>query len=90
MDVNGTQSYVDDFSKWKEFLGDKVDQAHKVGMSNENITNAAVKLGSFLAEKVDPANPQERLLKQLWDKGSKQDQESLARMMINMVQDSAQ
>ncbi len=87
MNTNSTQSYIDDFSKWKDFLGNKVDQAHNVGMSNDNITNAAVKLGSFLADKVDPENPQERLLKQLWENGSKQDQESLARMMINMVQD---
>jgi hypothetical protein len=88
MSMNSTNpaSYVDDFSKWKSFLNDKVEQAHHVGMSNDAITNAAVKLGSYLTDQADPANPQERLLKQLWDNGSKQDQESLARMMINMVQ----
>lgn len=79
-------SVMDDFSKWKSFLGEKVNQAHQVGMSDDKITDAALNLGSYLANQVDPKNPQERLLKQMWDVSSKEDQKVLARTVINLVQ----
>ncbi|WP_235586953.1 DUF3243 domain-containing protein [Ferroacidibacillus organovorans] len=79
------ESYIDDFSKWKEWLGDRVNQAHAVGMSDQQLEEAAVRMGSYLAEKVDPANPQERLLAQMWNVSPKEDQRVLARTMINLV-----
>ncbi len=89
--TNMTNTDVDpallaDFGKWKEFLGDKIDQAHSAGMSNQQIADTAVKFGSYLANKVDPKNVQERLLKQMWDVSSKEEQHTLARIIINLVQ----
>ncbi|BCJ88013.1 DUF3243 domain-containing protein [Effusibacillus dendaii] len=77
-------SVLDDFSRWKEFLGNKVEQAHAVGMNDQQIADVAVRMGEYLANKVDPENPQERLLKQLWDTNPDQ-KENLARMMVNLV-----
>ncbi|MCY0875520.1 MAG: DUF3243 domain-containing protein [Firmicutes bacterium] len=81
-----TNSVLDDFSKWKEFLGHKVDQAHSVGMSDTQIEEAAVKLGHYLADRIDPENPQERLLKQMWEASPPEDQKVLARCMVNLVE----
>jgi len=85
---SGTQpnhSVLDDFSKWKAFLGEKVDHAHAVGMSDKQIEDVAVHLGGYLADKIDPENPQERLLKQLWEVTPKEDRKVFARAMINLV-----
>jgi len=79
-------SVIDDFSKWKAFLGEKIEQAHNVGMSDQQITDVAAHLGGYLANKIDPANAQERLLKQMWDVAPNEDQKVLARCMINLVQ----
>lgn len=77
-------SVLDNFDRWKEFLGDRLDQARDVGMSDKQIEEVAVRMGNFLANKVDPENPQERLLKQLWDTNPDQ-KHTMARMMINLV-----
>ncbi|KPV39893.1 DUF3243 domain-containing protein [Alicyclobacillus ferrooxydans] len=81
MDTN----LLENFDRWKEFLGEQVDKAQAMGMSKERITDVASKMGSFLSDKVDPKNPQERLLKQLWDAGSPDEQHTLAGLMVKMT-----
>ncbi len=80
MDMN----VLENFERWKEFLGDQVDKAQAMGMSKERITDVATKMGDFLANKVDPKNEQERLLKQMWDVGSDDERHALASMMVKM------
>lgn len=77
-------SILENFDRWKEFLGERVEQARDAGLSDSQIEEVAVRMGNFLANKVDPENPQERLLKQMWDANPDQ-QHNMARMMINMV-----
>lgn len=79
------QNVLENFDRWKEFLGEQVDKAQAMGMSNERITQVAQKMGSFLADKVDPKNPQERLLKQMWDASSPDEQHTLAGIMVRMA-----
>ncbi len=76
---------LDDFSKWREFLQIQVQRAQDMGMSEKQIDEAAFKLGSYLAEKIDPENAQERLLKQMWESSSKEDQRVLARIVVNLI-----
>ncbi|MED4582129.1 DUF3243 domain-containing protein [Brevibacillus choshinensis] len=80
-------SVLDNFRDWKEFLGDRVEQAKHAGMESETLQNVAYQIGGYLAEQVDPKNDQERLLKQLWDAGDQQQQQALASLMVKLVQD---
>lgn len=80
MDNNTLQ----DFDKWKEFLGAQVDRAQAMGMSDDQITNVASRIGDFLSHKVDPKNPQERLLKQMWEVCDDSEQKILARVMVRL------
>ncbi|NEW05613.1 DUF3243 domain-containing protein [Paenibacillus sp. SYP-B3998] len=73
------------FDKWKEFLADRVNQAEHAGMSEETISKLAFQIGEFLANKVDPENSQERVLKELWDAGNEEDKRTLARLMVKLV-----
>jgi hypothetical protein len=78
-------SVLSNFEQWKEFLGDRVDQAVDAGMSKDKIANVAYRVGEYLAEKVDPKNEQERLLQEMWNVSNEEDRHALARMMVNLV-----
>ena len=76
---------MENFDRWKEFLGEQVDKAKSMGVSQEKMADVATKMGDFLANKVDPKNPQERLLKQMWDSSSEDEQHTIARVMVKMA-----
>ncbi len=73
------------FDKWKEFLAERVNQAERTGMSDETISKIAFQIGEFLADKVDPENKEERILKELWDAGDEQEKRTIARLMVKLV-----
>jgi hypothetical protein len=74
------------FEKWKNFLSERVEQAKSAGMGEETIDKLAFQIGEFLDEKVDPKNEQERILKELWDVGDKDERKTVARLMIKLVE----
>lgn len=78
---------LESFDQWKDFLSKHVNQAQEAGASQGAITNAATRIGTFLADKVDPKNREQRLLKELWEKGSQEERHSLASMITKMVSD---
>ncbi|MBX6351971.1 MAG: DUF3243 domain-containing protein [Thermoflavifilum sp.] len=78
-------SVLENFDRWKEFLGAQVDRAQAMGMSTDQIAQVAAKMGDFLSSKVDPQNPQERLLKDMWDISSEEEQQTLARIMVKLA-----
>ncbi|GKS09957.1 DUF3243 domain-containing protein [Paenibacillus chitinolyticus] len=73
------------FDRWKEFLAERVDQAERVGLNDEKISNLAFQIGEFLSDKVDPENREERLLKELWDAGDENERKVMARLMVKLV-----
>jgi hypothetical protein len=73
------------FEKWKQFLGDRVQQAKNAGMSEETIAKLAYQIGEFLDDKVDPKNNEERILKDLWDVADEDERKMIARLMVKYV-----
>lgn len=78
---------MDSFEQWKDFLSQQVKTAKGAGASDNSIVDAATRLGGTLADKVDPRNREQRLLKELWDKGDDKERHSLAGMITKMVSD---
>lgn len=78
-------SVLDDFTDWKHFLNERVDQAQKMGINDQTISNLAYQIGDYLAEQVDPKNEEERLLKELWDSSNEDQQKVLAQIMVSYV-----
>lgn len=76
------------FDTWKNFLADRVSQAKSIGLSEDSISKLAYEIGSFLDEKVDPKNAEERAIKELWDVGSEEERQTIARLMVKLVQNS--
>ena len=79
-------SILTDFDTWKAFLGDRVQEAKKAGMSEKTIANLAYEIGEFLDKKVDPKNTEERVLKELWDVGDEEERRTIARLMVKWVE----
>lgn len=78
---------LESFEQWKDFLSKQVNQAENAGASQNSIINAAARIGNFLSDKVDPKNREQRLLKELWDKGSQDERHALAGMVTKLVSD---
>ncbi|MGG3738579.1 DUF3243 domain-containing protein [Aeribacillus pallidus] len=79
-------SVLDNWQQWKHFLGDRLEQAEKAGMSEQVISDLAYQIGDYLANKVQPKNEQEKVLADLWSVASEQEQHTLANMMVRLVQ----
>lgn len=73
------------FERWKQFLSERVEQAHKVGMNDETIAKLATQVGEYLADKIDPENSEERILKEIWDVADEQEKQVIARCMVKLV-----
>ncbi|MDR0270011.1 DUF3243 domain-containing protein [Paenibacillus sp.] len=76
---------IRNFDTWKKFLGERVVQAEKMGMSEDTIANLAYEIGDFLDTKVDPQNSSNRALKELWEVGNKEERRTIARLMVKLA-----
>jgi len=79
-------SVLDNFEQWKDFLADRLHQGQSEGLDNRTVNELAYQIGDYLAAQVEPKNNEERLLKQLWENGSEQEQHVLASLMVKLVQ----
>ncbi|WP_144461076.1 DUF3243 domain-containing protein [Siminovitchia fortis] len=82
-------SVLENWEQWKNFLGDRLDQAQQQGMSQEVIDQMAHQVGDYLAKQVDPKNEQERVLSDLWSVASEEEQQALARVMVKLVENNS-
>ncbi len=80
-------SVLNNWDQWKDFLGDRLEHAQKVGMSQDVIANVAVQVGEYLSQQVDPKNEQERVLAELWRVANEEEQQAIANMMVKLVQE---
>ncbi len=81
-------SILENWEQWKDFLGDRLQQAQQQGLSQETINDVAFQVGDYLAKQVDPKNPQERVLADLWSVASPEEQHAIANIMVKLVKDN--
>lgn len=73
---------------WKKTLGKAVKTAEMAGLSENTVDQFAYRLGDFLAHNLDPANREQRLLKELWEVGGEGEKKALAKMITRLVEDA--
>ncbi|PSL51251.1 uncharacterized protein DUF3243 [Salsuginibacillus halophilus] len=78
-------SVLDNWEKWKDFLGDRLDQAEEEGMTDKVVSDVAYQVGEYLSENVEPQNEQERVLRDLWNVADEKEQHAIAHMMVKLV-----
>ncbi|MBE3570550.1 MAG: DUF3243 domain-containing protein [Bacillales bacterium] len=81
-------SVLDSWEQWKDFLGDRLNQAKDQGMKQEAISDIAYQIGNYLANQVDPKNEQQRVLADLWSVASPEEQHAIANVMVKLVQNN--
>ena len=81
-------SVLDNWDQWKNFLGDRLDNAQEQGMSQKVIQQMAHQVGDYLARQVDPKNEQERVLSDLWSVASEDEQQAIASVMVKLVENN--
>ncbi len=81
-------SILENWQQWKDFLGDRLNQAESQGIERDSINQLAYQVGDYLAQQVDPKNEQERVLADLWSVASKEEQQAIANIMVKLVQNN--
>ncbi len=81
-------SVLENWDQWKNFLGDRLQQAEQQGMRNQVINDVAYQVGEYLAQQVEPKNEQERVLADLWKVASEEEQHAIANMMVKLVKNN--
>jgi Protein of unknown function (DUF3243) len=81
-------SILENWQQWKDFLGDRLNQAENQGMAENTINDLAFQVGDYLAKQVDPKNEQERVIADLWSVASPEEQHAIANIMVKLVQNN--
>jgi len=78
-------SVLDNFETWKDFLSNRLADAESQGLKEQTIQTIAHQVGDYLAENVSAKNPEEAVLKELWQVASENEQQAIANSMIKLI-----
>lgn len=84
-DSEKKEDILQNFERFKQYLGDKVELGEKMGLSEERLAQLTTKVADYLAKNEEPRTREENVLKQLWVVGNKEEQHMLAHMLLRMV-----
>ncbi|WP_243289815.1 DUF3243 domain-containing protein [Bacillus sp. FJAT-47783] len=79
-------SVLDNWNKWTNFLGERLNQAQSEGLNQEVISTLAYEIGDYLAKQVNPQTAEEKVLADLWSVADNQEQHAIANVMVKLVQ----
>lgn len=74
-----------DWENWKKALGQAVEFASELGVDQKQINPVAQQVGNFLAQNVQPANPEQKAIKELWEVASQEEKQTLSNLMVKLV-----
>ncbi|MBX6350240.1 MAG: DUF3243 domain-containing protein [Clostridia bacterium] len=77
---------TDSFEAFLSELKQKVNLGKDVGMSQAMMADRAKAIGDWLAASYEPKNPEQRLLKELWDVSDAKEREAIAHAMFKLVE----
>lgn len=70
---------------WKQQLAQAVKIGERLDMSQDQMAQRAEAIGDFLAQQVDPRNPEQKVLQELWQAADQDEQQAIAGAMIKLV-----
>lgn len=79
-------SVLDNFDTWKEFLGNRLNQAEGDGMKQGAVSEVAYEIGGYLANQVDAKTGEEAVLRDLWNAASEEERHAIANSMVKLIQ----
>lgn len=88
MNEEKKEQILQNFNHFKGFLADKVEKGKNLGMSDEQLAKTTEFIANYLSRHEEPRNREQYLLQELWDSGTKEEQHSLAHMLLKMVREA--
>lgn len=85
MDNGDFKQVLSKWGNWKNFLGQAVEFADELGIGRERISFLARQAGDLLAENVEPGNPEQNTMKELWSVADEGEKHVLASLMVRLV-----
>lgn len=82
-----------DTSSWENYkcsLGQAVEAAHDFGVGDKTIQKFAATFGEFLNQKAQADLPENKAIQELWQVANKREQQTLAKLMVELCQDAYQ
>lgn len=79
------EQILQNFNHFKGFLAEKVEKGENLGLNDEQLAKTTEFIANYLSRHEEPRNREQYLLQELWDSGSKEEQHSLAHMLLKMV-----
>ncbi len=76
-----------DWNKWKKSISRAIDIGKIAGLNDDTVVKVGAKIGDYLEHNFDPDNPQQSLIKDLWEVGDDEEQKALASMIVKMVKE---
>lgn len=76
---------LENFNQFKRYLAEKVELGENLGLSEEKLAKTTELVANYLAKHENPRNREENILMELWNSGSKEEQHTLAHMLLKMV-----
>ncbi len=70
---------------WKSQLSEAVQIGESMNLSQEQMAAKAEQIGDFLAQRIDPKNPEQKVLFELWQAASDEEQRTLAGILVKLV-----
>jgi hypothetical protein len=86
MDSDRADEILGDFNEFKSYLSKRIQLGKAAGLNEEQLANTAQKVADYLADKVEPRNREEQLLKELWKVGNEEEQHMLAHMLVKLAE----
>lgn len=77
--------HTDSFEQFRQELHSKVHTAQKLGMSRDDIALRAKQVGDWLERDIQPRNPEQRLLQELWHVSDDHQRHTLSEVLTKMA-----
>lgn len=75
------------FQQFQEKLAQKLEVAHKMGLSDKHIDVSVKRIADWMAEEVAPQTPEQAMLKEMWTNANDQEQMAMASVLHKVVED---
>lgn len=85
MDGERKEEILENFEAFKRYLGERIELAQGIGLSEEMMARAAEKIGDYLAANEEPRNREEKLLQELWKAGEQEHRHALAHILVRLA-----
>ncbi len=78
--------FMNDWDSWRSMVKDAIESGRQFGLTDEQIKNAALEVGDFLAERVCPGTKEEELLKEMWNHATSEERKCLASVLMKAME----